>query len=49
VARASNLLEHLLFGGFLFLALARVVDSEELDLAIDVLFRRTSRELMPLP
>ena len=36
IARASNLVEHLLFGGFLFLALARIVDSEELDLAIDI-------------
>jgi putative peptidoglycan lipid II flippase len=49
VARATNLLEHLLFGGFLFLALARIVDSEELDLAIDVVFRRTSHDLIPLP
>ena len=40
VARATNLVEHLLFGGFLFLALARIVDSEELDLAIDIVFRR---------
>ena len=48
-ARATNLVEHLLFGTFLFLALARIVDSEELDLAIDVLFRRKSRELVPLP
>ncbi|HEY5349805.1 MAG TPA: murein biosynthesis integral membrane protein MurJ, partial [Candidatus Lustribacter sp.] len=30
IARATNLVEHLLFGGFLFLALARIVDSEEL-------------------
>jgi putative peptidoglycan lipid II flippase len=49
VARATNLVEHLVFGGLLFLALARIVDSEELDLAIDVVFRRTSRELIPLP
>jgi putative peptidoglycan lipid II flippase len=49
VSRATNLIEHLLFGGFLFLALARIVDSEELDLAIDVLFRRRARELVPLP
>jgi putative peptidoglycan lipid II flippase len=48
VARATNLIEHMIFGGFLFLALARIVDSEELDLAIDVLFRRKSRELVPL-
>ena len=49
VARATNLVEHLIFGGFLFLALARIVDSEELDLAIDILFRRKARELVPLP
>jgi putative peptidoglycan lipid II flippase len=49
VARMTNLIEHLIFGGFLFLALARIVDSEELDLAIDVLFRRKGRELVPLP
>jgi hypothetical protein len=49
VARATNLVEHLLFGGCLFLLLARIVDSEELDLAFDVLFRRRSHELVPLP
>jgi putative peptidoglycan lipid II flippase len=49
LARATNLVEHLLFGGFLFLILARIVDSEELDLAINVLFRRNARELVPLP
>jgi putative peptidoglycan lipid II flippase len=49
VARTTNLLEHLLFGGFLFLLLARIVDSEELDLAIDILIRRKARELVPLP
>lgn len=49
IPRATNLVEHLLFGGFLFLALARIVDSEELDLAIHVLFRRKSRGLVPLP
>ena len=49
IARATNLIEHLLFGGFLFLALARIVDSEELDLAIAILFRRKARELVPLP
>ncbi len=48
IARATNLVEHLIFGGFLFLALARIVDSEELDLAIDILFRRKARELVPL-
>jgi putative peptidoglycan lipid II flippase len=49
LARATNLVEHLLLGGVLFLALARIVDSEELDLAIDVVFRRTAHELIPLP
>ena len=49
IGRATNLVEHLIFGGFLFLALARIVDSEELDLAIDILFRRKGRELVPLP
>ena len=49
VGRSTNLIEHLIFGGFLFLMLARIVDSEELDLAIDILFRRKGRELVPLP
>jgi putative peptidoglycan lipid II flippase len=49
LARSTNLVEHMIFGGFLFLALARIVDSEELDLAIDILFRRKGRELVPLP
>ena len=49
VPRATNLVEHLIFGGFLFLALARIVDSEELDLAIDIVFRRKARDLVPLP
>ena len=49
VSRATNLLEHLLFGAALFLALARIVDSEELHLAIDLLLRRKTRELIPLP
>lgn len=48
-ARAVNLGEHMFVGCFLFLVLARIVDSEELDLAIDVLFRRKARELVPLP
>jgi putative peptidoglycan lipid II flippase len=49
IARATNLLEHLIFAGFLFLALARMVDSEELELAINILFRRKAPELVPLP
>jgi putative peptidoglycan lipid II flippase len=48
-ARATILVEHLLFGAALFLALARIVDSEELHLAIDLLLRRKTRELIPLP
>jgi putative peptidoglycan lipid II flippase len=49
IARVSNLGEHLLFGAFVFLALARIVDSEELHLAIDLLLRRRPRDLVPLP
>jgi putative peptidoglycan lipid II flippase len=49
ISRATNLVEHLLFGAALFLALARIVDSEELHLAIDLLLRRKTRELIPLP
>jgi putative peptidoglycan lipid II flippase len=49
LARVANLGEHLLFGAFVFLALARVVDSEELHLAIDLLLRRRPRDLIPLP
>lgn len=49
LARVSNLGEHLLFGAFVFLALARIVDSEELHLAIDLLRRRRPRDLVPLP
>jgi putative peptidoglycan lipid II flippase len=49
IARVANLGEHLLFGAFVFIALARVVDSEELHLAIDLLLRRRPRDLVPLP
>jgi putative peptidoglycan lipid II flippase len=49
IARGTTLVEHLLFGAALFLALARIVDSEELHLAIDLLLRRKTRELIPLP
>ncbi|HEY0394252.1 MAG TPA: murein biosynthesis integral membrane protein MurJ [Candidatus Elarobacter sp.] len=48
-ARVTNLGEHLLFGAFVFLALARLVDSEELNMAIDLILRRRPRELIPLP
>ncbi|MBV9407879.1 MAG: murein biosynthesis integral membrane protein MurJ [Candidatus Eremiobacteraeota bacterium] len=50
IARVANLGEHLLFGVFVFLVLARLVDSEELSLALDLLLRRRRpRELVPLP
>ncbi len=49
IARVANLSEHLLFGAFVFLVLARFVDSEELHLAIDLLLRRRPRDLIPLP
>jgi putative peptidoglycan lipid II flippase len=49
LARITNLGEHLLFGAFVFIALARVVDSEELQLALDVVLRRRPRDLVPLP
>ena len=49
LARITNLGEHLLFGAFVFIALARVVDSEELHLAFDLLLRRRPRDLIPLP
>jgi len=32
-----------------FIALARLVDSEELQLATDLLLRRRPRDLVPLP
>ena len=49
LARVTNLGEHLLFGAFVFLALARLVDSEELNMAVDLVLRRRPRELIPLP
>jgi len=49
LARAANLGEHLLFGAFVFIVLARLVDSEELKLATDLLLRRRPRDLVPLP
>lgn len=48
LVRIANLGEHLLFGAVIFLGLARLVDSGELHLAIDLLLRRRSRELLPL-
>jgi len=47
-ARLANLGEHLLFGAFVFLGLARIVDSRELHLVFDLLLRRR-RDLVPLP
>jgi putative peptidoglycan lipid II flippase len=49
LARATNLGEHLIFGAVLFLALARFVDSEELQMAFDLLLRRRHRDLISLP
>ena len=49
VARVANLVEHLLFGGFVFLGLARLVDSDELQMAVDLLLRRRPNDLVPLP
>jgi putative peptidoglycan lipid II flippase len=49
LARVTNLGEHLLFGACVFLVLARLVDSEELQLATNLLLRRRSRDLVPLP
>jgi len=47
-ARVTNLGEHLLFGAVVFVVLARIVDSEELNMVLDLL-RRRPRELVPLP
>ena len=49
IARVTNLGEHLLFGMFVFLSLARLVDSSELQLATDLLLHRRPRDLIPLP
>jgi putative peptidoglycan lipid II flippase len=49
IARVTNLSEHLLFGAFVFLGLARLVDSEELQMATALLLRRRPRDLVPLP
>jgi putative peptidoglycan lipid II flippase len=46
---AVTLGEHLLFGAAIFLGLARLVDSDELHLAFDLLVRRAPRDLVPLP
>jgi hypothetical protein len=40
VSRVANLTEHLLFGLGIFFATARILDSSELSLAIDLLLRR---------
>jgi len=47
-AQAVALGEHLLFGAAIFLGLARLVDSDEMHLAIDLLFRRAPADLVPL-
>jgi putative peptidoglycan lipid II flippase len=49
IARVTNLGEHLLFGAFVFLGLARLVDSEELQMATALILRRRPRDLVPLP
>jgi peptidoglycan biosynthesis protein MviN/MurJ (putative lipid II flippase) len=49
IARVTNLGEHLVFGAVLFLTLARLVDSEELQMAFDLLLRRRRRDLISLP
>jgi putative peptidoglycan lipid II flippase len=49
IARVTNLGEHLLFGAFVFLGLARLVDSEELQMATTLILRRRPRDLVPLP
>jgi putative peptidoglycan lipid II flippase len=49
IARVTNLSEHLLFGAFVFLGLARLVDSEELQMATTLILRRRPRDLVPLP
>jgi putative peptidoglycan lipid II flippase len=43
MSRASTLVEHLMFGAAIFLGCARIVDSEELHLAIDLLLTRRRR------
>lgn len=50
LARIVSLGEHLVFGAALFLGLARLFDSEEVHLAIELLVKRQRpRELFPLP
>ncbi len=50
LARIVSLGEHLAFGAALFLGFARLVDSEEVHLAIELLVKRQQpRELFPLP
>jgi putative peptidoglycan lipid II flippase len=49
LSRGANLVEHLMFGLFVFFAAARIVDSSELSLAIDLLLRRRpATEIVPL-
>jgi putative peptidoglycan lipid II flippase len=50
LARIVSLTEHLLFGAAIFLALARLVDADEVHLAISLLVKRKApRDLIPLP
>jgi putative peptidoglycan lipid II flippase len=46
IARAANLAEHLFFGLTVFLAAARILDSSELSLAVDLLLRRRAANEM---
>ena len=46
---AVALCEHIAFGAAVFLGLARLVDSDEMHLAINLLVRRAPPELIPLP
>lgn len=49
-ARIVSLCEHLAFGAALFLGLARLFDSEEVHLAVELLIKRQQpRDLAPLP
>jgi putative peptidoglycan lipid II flippase len=49
VSRVTNLVEHMFFGILVFFGAARLLDSAELQLAIDLLLRRVRPDLVPLP
>jgi hypothetical protein len=49
LSRCANLTEHLLFGFAVFFVAARILDSAELSLAMDLLLRRrTAPDMVPL-